>query len=84
MSLYRSRKRRHWSERSWWNPRRWLAAPLVVGAAGAAATLVGLGCQAFGGNLVPWGLLALVGTLASVGAMAWAQSDINHLKNRER
>lgn len=87
MTEYRSKARRrrrwHWSDRSWLNPRRWLAAPLVAAALGALATLVGVGAQVLGGGFLPWGALALLGTLAGVGAIAWAQSDINYLKARE-
>ena len=75
---------RHWSERSWWNPRRWLAMPLIVGTLGTLATVVGLVLQNLGGGFLPWGAVALLGTLITVGAIAWAQSDINHLRNRER
>jgi hypothetical protein len=80
---YRARNR-HWSERSWWNPRRWLAAPLIVGAGGTLASATGAWAQMLEGGLSLWGGLAVVGTLVSVGAIAWAQSDLNYLKNRER
>lgn len=74
----------HWSERSWWNPRRWLAAPLIVGTSGALATLLGAWAQMLQGGLSAWGGLAVIGTLVTVAAIAWAQSDINYLKSKER
>ncbi len=74
----------HWSERSWWNPRRWLAAPLIIGAAGAVATMAGAWAQMLQGGLSLWGGLAVLGTLVCVAAIAWAQSDLNYLKSKER
>lgn len=79
-----NRRHHHWSERSWWNPRRWLAMPLIVGAGGTLATIVGVAIQALGQGFLPWGAVAVLGTLATVGAIAWAQSDINYLKAKER
>lgn len=80
----RGRPRHHWSERSWFNPRRWLAGPLLAGTLGAMVTLTGTAGQALGGGFIPWGAAALGGLLLSVGAIAWAQSDLNYLRNRER
>lgn len=85
MGEYRSKDRDyHWSERSLWNPRRWLAAPMVVASAGAVATVVGLLIQALEGGLSWWGGLAALGTLVTVGAIAWTQSDINHREEMRR
>jgi hypothetical protein len=84
---YRSKGRRrgyHWSERSLWNPRRWLAAPMIVASLGTLATVVGVVIQMIEGGLSWWGAAAVLGTLVTVGAIAWTQSDLRYLKTRER
>lgn len=85
MGIYRScRGKPHWSERSWSNPRRWIAAPLVVGALGACAAWVGLWLQIAAGGFSAWGFLALAGVMLLTGALAWAQSDLNRTKGKRR
>lgn len=80
----RSVRARHWSERSWWNPRRWLAAPMIVASGGTLAAVVGAMAQMLQGGLSWWGGLSILGILVSVGAIAWTQSDLTYIKNRER
>jgi hypothetical protein len=85
MGEYRSKAAaRHWSDRSWWNPRRWAAVPIVIAMVGAILTLTGVLVQILDGGISAWGAVALVGVLLTVGSIAWAQSDLNYLKNRER
>ena len=95
MGDYRSRaarqgprlRRYHWSERSWANPRRWLAAPMIVASLGTVAAFVGAWAQMLNAGLSAWGGLTVVGVLVTVGAIAWTQSDINHrnaMKERNR
>jgi prolipoprotein diacylglyceryltransferase len=48
------------------------------------ATLLGAWAQMLQGGLSAWGGLAVIGTLVTVAAIAWAQSDINYLKSKER
>lgn len=76
--------RPHWSERSWWNPRRWLAAPLLIGAAGATVAWTGAVVQALRGGFSLWGLVTLAGLVVVVGAIAWAQADLNEIQNNQR
>lgn len=80
----RGSSRPHWSERSWWNPRRWLAAPLLIGAAGATVAWAGAVVQALRGGFSLWGLATLAGLVVVVGAIAWAQADLNEIQNNKR
>lgn len=87
MAEYRSKSAKgsrgwHWSDRSWWNLRRWLAVPVVVGAVGAALTWVGVWALMLTRGLSPWGLLTLVGVAICTAALAWAQHDINHYRRK--
>lgn len=56
--------------------------PLVVGGGSTLVSIVGVAIQALGQGFLPWGLLAVLGTLVTVGAIAWAQSDLNFLKTK--